>query len=47
MYFTHTVTYKNVSTHCGSLLLLVFPATAHVSSYLFTDILVTKNIGNI
>ena len=47
MYFKHTVTYKNGTTYRGGLLLLVFSATADVSSYLFTDILMTKNIGNI
>ena len=47
MDFKHTVTYKNGASYRGGLFLLVFSATADVSSYLFTDILMTKNIGNI
>ena len=38
---------QNAATYCGGLLLLAFSGNVLVSSYLFTDILVTKNIGNI
>ena len=37
---------KSAATYRGGLLLLLFSVTAHVNSYLFTNILVTKNIGN-